>query len=144
VTKINRIISTVILAASFSIMAIVPDHPASLLFIFISGNKWVGTIRMIIALVLLALSFNLIRPSESTRKPLLYGGVSLIFFGLISLLATSLGSFLYDYVKIMDVYILLETGIISCSIALTAEPAPSRTVTAKSKAKRAKAKVLPA
>lgn len=139
-TNTNRIISSVILAACFPIMAILPSHPASLLFIFVSGNKWVSTIRLALALILLALSFGLIRLPKSARKPLIVTGLGMISFSFVALLATSLGSFLYDYMKILDVMITMEAGIIFCSLAMAMAERP-QAVKAK---KRAKAKAMAA
>jgi hypothetical protein len=137
----NKVISSVILAACFPVMAIIPSHPASLLFIFISGNKWVGTIRLAIALVLIAISFGLFRLRPSAKKPLLAVGTCFILFGVIALLATSLGSFMYSYIKIMDVMILLEAGIILCSAAIT-QTEPVKLTRGQTKAKsRTKTKV---
>lgn len=144
-TRTNRLISSVILAACFPIMAILPSHPASLLFIFISGNKWVSTARLAVALILVALSFNLIKLPRSARKPLLATGLGLIAFSLVALLATSFGSFLYDYMKILDIMITTEAGIIVCATALALPQAAAARAASRNRAKaRAKAKVATA
>jgi hypothetical protein len=147
VTNINKITSSVILAVSFAIMAILPRHPASLLFIFVAGNKWVSAIRLALALGLFALSFGIIRPARGFRS-MLSIGCGLIVLGLIAFMATSFGYFLYDYMKILDVMIVLESGIILCSMALESQPVNKtvrRHVPAKAKAKRrSKPKVAPA
>jgi hypothetical protein len=122
----NKIISSIILVAAFPIMAITPTNPDSLLFIFISNNKFVATARLALALVLVAISFGLISFNQVTKKTFLYVGLGLIATGLIAGLASSLGSFLYDYLKLLDVLIILEAGIILCSIALLPTPKPSR------------------
>lgn len=143
--RTNRIISSVILAACFPIMAILPSHPASLLFIFISGDKWVSTVRLAVALILVALSFNLIKLPRSARKPLLMTGLGLITFSLVALLATSFGSFLYDYMKILDIMITAEAGIIVCATALALpQVGPARAARRKTAKSRAKAKVATA
>jgi hypothetical protein len=71
-------------------------------------------------------------------------GLGLIGFGVFALLITSLGSFLYDYIKIMDVMIITEAGIIVCSMALT-HPTVKAAAPVKAKnRRRPKAKVATA
>jgi accessory gene regulator protein AgrB len=143
-TNTNKVISSVILLACFPIMAILPTHPASLLFIFVSGNKWVSAVRLAVALIMFALSFGFIRPRQNAQRLWLGSGLGLIGFGVFALLITSLGSFLYDYIKIMDVMIITEAGIIVCSMALT-HPTVKAAAPVKAKnRRRPKAKVATA
>jgi hypothetical protein len=115
---INKLISSVILAACFPILAITPSHQASLLFIFISGNKLVATFRLAVALIMFAVSFRLINFSLLSKNKQLYTGLGLIVFGIFMVVMTSVDYFLYDYMKLLDVFIVLEAGIILCNNAL--------------------------
>ncbi|MDB5160805.1 MAG: hypothetical protein JWO96_185 [Candidatus Saccharibacteria bacterium] len=137
----NKIISSVILAAAFPIMAITPSNSDSLLFIFISNNKFVATARLALALGMVALSFNLFNFfSTIAKKTFLYSGFGFIIFGLAAGLASSLGSFFYDYLKVLDVMTILEAGIILCSTALLVKAPKAKTRRSASK-KQAKPRV---
>jgi hypothetical protein len=137
----NKIISSIILVAAFPIMAITPTNSDSLLFIFISNNRFIATARLALALALAAISFGLISFNRIAKKTFLYVGLGLIVGGMITGLASSLGSFLYDYLKLLDVLIILEAGIILCSIALLPVRKPSRRVSASHSKKSTKPRV---
>lgn len=123
---LNKLISTIILTCSFAVMPASSKAPSSLLFLFISPNKWVGTIRLALALTIFFVSFRTLTAYFSRfpklQKRLLITGLTLIGFGLISTLESSLGTIFYDYLKPLDLMIVLECGIIVTTISLTAKP----------------------
>lgn len=123
---LNKVASTVILTSSFAVMPETGRHPDSLLFLFISPNRLVSTVRLLLAIILFLISFNafsnLFSRSHTLRKNMLRAGLLLIAFGLISTLESSLGSIFYDYLKPLDLMIILEAGILVSSIALVATP----------------------
>jgi len=126
---LNKLTSTVILACSFAVMPETGKHPDSLLFLFISPNRWVSTLRLILAIGLFLISFNtlsnIFSHSYKLRKNLLGSGLFMIGFGLIGTLESSLGSIFYDYLKPLDLMIILEAGIILSSLALVTTPVKS-------------------
>lgn len=137
---LNRVISSVILSCSFAVMPIIGNHQGSLLFLFISPNKWVGTVRLALALVAFFISFKnfskIFNRYPKLRASSLALGLIMIVFGLVSTLEASLGTFFYDYFKPLDLMIILEAGIVITSFTLTTLP---KTRPAKSKVMAGKA-----
>lgn len=105
-------------ATAFAVMVVTPSNPGSLLFIFISNNKIIATARLAIALVMVAISFDFIRFGNRARKPLLYAGLAFISLGLVTALVSPVLYSLYDYLKIMDLLIAMEFGVLLCNTAL--------------------------
>lgn len=126
---LNKIISSVLLMFSFVIMPYASKAPDGLLFLFASPNKWVGTFRLALALVLFFISFKslskLFANFPQLRRISLISGLALIAFGLFSSLETSLGTVFYDYLKPLDLMVLLEAGIVATSMSLTTKVARS-------------------
>jgi predicted MFS family arabinose efflux permease len=123
---LNKLTSTVILTFSFAVMPETGKHPDSLLFLFTSPNQWVSTLRLILAIILFLISFNtfshFFSHNHKLRKSMLNAGLFMIVFGLVSTLETSLGSVFYDYLKPLDLMIILEAGIVLSSLALATTP----------------------
>lgn len=135
---LNKLISTVVLGCSFAVMPASGKDPDGLLFLFISPNKWVGTIRLALALALFFISFKTFSKSfarnKKLQKGLLVSGLAFIAFGLVSSLEASLGTIFYDYLKPLDLMIILEAGIIMSTMALTSLPtAKTRPVVTKTR-----------
>ena len=123
---LNKFISAIILTCSFSVMPITGKEPDNLLFLFISPNKWVGTIRLALTLIVFFISFKTFSKYfvmyPKLNRSLLAFGLIMIAFGLISSLEASLGTVFYDYLKPLDLMIILETGIVATSLALSTVP----------------------
>lgn len=123
---LNKLISSIVLACSFAVMPASGKSPGSLLFLFISPNKWIGTIRLAVALILFFVSFRSLSQYFSRfpklQKELFLAGLTLIGLGLISTLESSLGTIFYDYLKPLDLMIILECGIVLTGIALSTKP----------------------
>lgn len=127
----NKLISSIMLACSFAVMPLSGSHPDNLLFIFISPSRWAGVIRLLLALTMFFISFaslkgfNDLISRHSKGRPLTLGlGMGLIAFGLFGALESSLGTVFFDYLKPLDIMIILETGIIISSAALSAAALP--------------------
>jgi hypothetical protein len=117
----NKVISTILLAVSFPVLEATPSHPNSLLFLFMSNNKIVATVRLALALILFAVSFNYLRLTHKVvQRIVLFIGVALILFGGLCLAQTSLGSMLYNYIKLLDMMVIVEAGVVLASASLIA------------------------
>lgn len=115
----NKIISSVILTASIVFFALSSSQPDNLLFLFLSPDQSVGLSRILLAIGMVAVSFKSFLSSERLRSAAKYGGLALMAFGMSTILFTSLSSALYSYIKLLDVMIIAEAGIIYTSCALT-------------------------
>lgn len=131
----NKIISSTILSSSIVFLALASSQPDNLLFLFLSPDQSVGLSRVLLAIGMMTVSFKGFIDSERLRYAAKYFGLALIAFGMSSLLITSLGSALYSYVKLLDVMIIAEAGIIftSCALALPKRRVMATVKTAKPK-----------
>ena len=127
---LNKLISSIILSCSFAVMPAAGKAPDTILSLFISPNRWVSTIRLALALLVFFGCFKTFS-KYFIRYSNLRGG--LLVAGTI--LITSLGTIFYDYLKPLDLMIILEAGIITTSLALTAMPTAKNTLPSTKNAK---------
>ena len=122
---VNKVISGVMLTTSIVFLALANSQPDNILFLFLSSNKLIAVSRIVLAAGMVALSFKGLIEKEKTRQSVKYAGLGLILFGILSMLMTGLSSAMYDYVKLIDVMIIAEAGVIFTSCALTLPQAQS-------------------
>jgi hypothetical protein len=134
---VNKVISTIILATSVVFLALANSQPDNLLFLFVSSNKLIAASRVLLAAGMVLLSFKGLVSSPRFRQGVKYFGLSLIAFGALSMVITNLGSALYDYMKLLDVMMIAEAGVIftSCAITLPAELSAPKLKTSKGRMK---------
>ena len=116
---VNKVISSVIFTSSLVFLALANSQPDNLLFLFLSNNKLIAVSRVILAAGMMLLSFKSLLHNKKLRQSVKFSGLSLIGFGVLSMLITSLGSALYDYIKLIDIMIIAEAGVIYTSCAIT-------------------------
>src|SRR5665647_200745 len=102
---VNKIISSVILVTSLAFLALSNSQPDNLLFLFVSPNKMVAVSRVLLAVGMVLLSFKGLLNSIQSRSAVKFLGLGLIAFGALAMVQTSLGSAMYNYVKLLDVMI---------------------------------------
>jgi hypothetical protein len=129
---LNKLTSSVMAATAFAVMVVTPSNPSSMLFIFISNNKFIATARLVVALIMVAISFEFVRFGANARRPLLFSGLAFIAAGFVSVFVSPVLYGLYDYVKIMDILIAMELGVLLCTTAL----GPAAVKVRKSQAKK--------
>jgi hypothetical protein len=143
---LNKLISSVVLSCSFAVMPATGKEPESLLFLFISPNKWVGTVRLALAIILFVLSFKsltyLFAAYPKLQNRLLIAGLVMIAFGVVVSVEASLGTFFYDYLKPLDLMIILEAGIITASVALANQPSTKALPVRSKKSRKTTPKLL--
>ncbi len=113
----NKIISLFLLTVSIVFLVLSKSNPDNLLFLFVSNEPVANIARLTLASGITLISFRRIISSKSFRNFVKYLGFSLIIFGLYSMVA--IGGLMYDYVKLIDVFILAEAGIVFTTVALT-------------------------
>lgn len=116
-TKTNKIISLIMLAATVAFLALSRSDPNNLLFLFVSPEPVANVARLTLAIGMTLLSFRRIISSRSFRNCVKYAGFSLIIFGFYSMIG--IGGLINDYIKLLDVFIMAEAGIVLTTIALT-------------------------
>jgi hypothetical protein len=99
----------------------------------------VGTLRILLAAAMMLLAFRNVLFNQQVRSAVLYTGICLISFGVMAMLLTELSSALYDYVKLIDLFIITEAGIVFTTAAITSPltSAMPRRATAKLRQKTA-------
>lgn len=135
----NKVISSVLLLTSIAITAVTPSHQDSLLFIFASPNFVIAAARVMVSYGLFWLSFSEYKPSKQNEKAFLIAGATLVGLGMAAVFATSFGYFLWNYLKILDIMIMMEVGIILMAAAVVPAKAHIyRVKTARAKNPRSK------
>jgi|GEM_PF-5261310 len=130
---VNKVISSVIFTSSLVFLALANGQPDNLLFLFLSNNKLIAVSRVVLASGMMLLSFKSLLHNKKLRQGIKFTGLFLIGFGALSMLITSLSSALYNYIKLIDILIIAEAGVIYTSCAITQQLATA------AKAKPAKA-----
>lgn len=116
-TNANKIISLFFLAVSIVLLALSNSNPNNLLFLFVSNEPVANIARLMLTSGMTLFSFRRVITSKNFRNYVKYTGFGLMIFGFYSMI--SLGGLMYDYVKLLDVFILAEAGVIFTTIALT-------------------------
>jgi hypothetical protein len=116
---VNKVISSVILTTSVVFLALANSQPDNLLFLFLSPNELIGISRVVLGVGMVLLSFKGLLSNARIRQAVKYGGLSLMAFGVLCMLITPLSSALYDYLKLLDIMIVAEAGVIFTSCALS-------------------------
>ena len=116
-TNANKIISLFFLAVSIVLLALSKSNPDNLLFLFVSNEPVANIARLMLTSGMTLFSFRRVITSRNFRDYVKYTGFGLMIFGFYSMI--SLGGLMYDYVKLLDVFILGEAGVIFTTIALT-------------------------
>jgi hypothetical protein len=135
----NKIISSVILTTSIVFSILAAANPNNLLFLFASSNDVISISRLILAVGMVLLSFKGLVNNKEMKLAVKYLGLVLILFGGLSMLITPLGSAIYNYVKLLDVMIIAEAGVIFTSCAITLPQVPAKAPARRKKAATATA-----
>lgn len=113
----NKIISSVIFTTSVVFWALANANPDNLLFLFVSASPVANIARVVLGAGMMLLSFRRVLSSKQARSFVQYLGFGLVAFGAYSML--TVGGAMYDYIKLLDVFIIAEAGIIFTTCALT-------------------------
>jgi hypothetical protein len=123
---INRIVSLLVLLCVVVVLIWGVLSPSNSLFFFISSNKWLSITRLLVAGFLVWLCFRdmIYRPKHIR---LAYkAGLATMGLGMFLFMLTQVQmSMLVDYLKPLDLLLLIEAGVILTSISLSAAPASS-------------------
>lgn len=116
VGKVSSIVTLVCASAVYMLALQSPNDP---LLLFISGNPLISSLRLILLVSMLIISFKLrFRYKQSTRLCLYLGG-GLVFLSILGLFYTPMEYSLYTYVRPLDYLLFLQAGLTYSLIGLT-------------------------
>lgn len=115
---INRVISITMLGASLGFFALAQTNANSMLFLFASSKPLTAYLRLILALAMVVISFNRVLINKRFREVAMYAGFFLLALTAYSTLMLGTKG-LNDYVKLLDLYIIAEAGVMLSYYSLT-------------------------
>jgi hypothetical protein len=120
---INRIVSLLVLLCVVAVLIWGVLGPSNPLFFFISSNKWLSIVRLLVAGSLVWVSFGSVVNTAELKRTAYRGGLVLMGLGTLLFLLTQVQTALFDYLKPLDLLLLVEAGVIYSSVSLAAKPA---------------------
>lgn len=114
--KVSGIVMFVCSAAIYVLALQSPDDP---LLLFVSGNPLVSSLRLILAISLIVISFKTKFRYKETPKIILAFGAPLAILSVFSLFDSTVEYSLYSFIKPLDYVMLLQMGLTYSLIGLT-------------------------
>jgi hypothetical protein len=122
---LNKIISIGTLVCMLAVLAMARTEPSDPLFYLISINPGATLFKLSLVGAMLFMAFKDCIRNVFTRRGVAFYGVALIIFGVAGLVTPSLGNALYDYLKPMDLLLVIETGIVFSAAAFDKQVKPT-------------------
>ena len=114
----NRVIAITMLGAAMGFFALGQSNPNSMLFLFAASNPLTAYLRLFLALAMVIISFNRVLINKQVRTGVMYIGLALLTFTAYSTLMLGTKT-MYDYVKLLDLFIIAEAGVMLTYYSLT-------------------------
>jgi hypothetical protein len=121
---VNRVVSLSVLLCVVVVLiwgVFSPDNP---LFLFISSNKWLSIARLIIVGSAVFVSLSDFMSNRKFNRIAYLFGMSLIALGGSILFFTQIQNIILDYLKPLDLLLLVEAGVILASASLAPASSP--------------------
>jgi hypothetical protein len=119
----NKIVSLSVFLCVVAVLVWGSLSPSYTLFYFISSDKWLSIARLLLAGSLVWVSFGGVVSTKELKDIGLKAGLILMSVGAFLLLLTQFQGGLFDYLKPLDLLLIVEAGVIFSLTSLTATPA---------------------